>query len=157
MYNSIKILLLIVFTLSAQNKKSAINEAMDELEKAKSMWEKMQNKNIEYEIQWRNSIYHPCQSGPIIVKLKNNRLDTAFYRDTVWQHECKENFATPFLVDSIFDWLKEGILMPAAHYGAEYDTITGIPLNGYIDFEENVVDDEISFSIKVLGKSDNKQ
>jgi hypothetical protein len=128
MYNSIKIFLLIVFTLSAQNKISVINEAKDELEKAKSRWEKMRNENFEYEIMWRNSIYHPCQSGPIIVKLKNRRLDTAFYRDSVLQRECKEISATPFLVDSIFCWLKEGILMPAAHYGAKYDTITGIPL-----------------------------
>ena len=50
-------------------------------------------------------------------------------------------------VDGLFDVLRDAIERQAHRIDVTYDPISGVPLDVFIDYEQNIADEELGFSV----------
>ena len=104
--------------------------------------------NYQFNFRWE-CFCNETYVEPVSISVRENKIvDTAFVEDKVpftigrlWKYRT---------VDGLFDLVQEGINQKAYSISVEYHSELGYPIDGWIDYEEDSVDEELGFKIDGL-------
>jgi len=135
-------------------------ESYVEFKKNKAKWECLNYRDYSYEFVPQHQV---CYNQRVYVEVLNAQIvDTIILHPGVESH-CESNFNFWVTIDEIFYRIEEAVdssiqftevlflqgkTPPIAdRISIQYDTITGLPIDGYIDYNFGIGDDEYSWQI----------
>ena len=115
-----------------------------DLAQARQRWALSNVRSYDYTIR-RSCECAPDAVRAVTVSVTNGVVTRRVYADTgAPVPEATESFTT---VDALFEIIDAALVRHAAVVNASYDQTRGVPLGISIDFDLQMVDDEVSYSV----------
>ncbi|MCF2151998.1 DUF6174 domain-containing protein [Desmonostoc muscorum LEGE 12446] len=114
------------------------------------LWRQQRISNYRYEFT-RNCNCLPKATEPVIIEVRNRFPVSITYKSTT-QPADAELFQQYNTIPKLFNIIKDAIARHAANLTVQYDPILGYPTQINIDYDSEIADDEIFFTINNLQK-----
>lgn len=135
----------IVPLLSACESTGPRSPRLLELEIHQARWESLGPASYEYAVQ-RSCFCAPISLGPVRVRVEDGEVVERVYVDS--GTSVAGDLATVFpSVDGLFDVLRSAIDRRAARIDVTYDPDLGVPVDFWIDYSENAIDEELGMRV----------
>ena len=119
-----------------------------ELERNRERWVALSVTSYEYVVS-RRCLCPPSFLGPVRVRVEDGVVTQRTYVNPGDPIPGEPGEAFPS-VDGLFDALADAYERDAHSVEVTYDPETGVPLDIYIDYEENTADEELGFEVSTL-------
>lgn len=119
-----------------------------ELEENRARWASLSLTSYEYVLR-RGCFCTPAFIGPVRVRVDGGAVTQRTYVDVTEPVPTKPWELFPS-VDGLFDILADAYERDAHRVVVTYDPESGVPLDVFIDYEENIADEELGFTVQVL-------
>lgn len=134
------------FVLAACSPTEPEISQLAELRGHQERWQEQQPTNYEYVLQ-RVCECEPSESGPLRITVREGQIRSAVNAQTdevvaVDAEQVKS-------IEDLFVLLEEALPI-AYRVTAEYDATLGYPTSIFIDFQRDMVDEEMSFTVREL-------
>lgn len=141
-----RLLLVLALTLTSCDDDSF--SRLQELSTNRALWERVEPAAYVYAVQ-RRCFCGSSARGPVRVTVVAGEVVERRYVESgdPVPEELRELFPS---VDGLFEVLFEAYRREAHSIEALYDPDTGVPLDFFIDYEENVADEELGFEVTEL-------
>jgi len=119
-----------------------------ELDKNQAQWAALSLTSYEYVLR-RGCFCLPAVIGPVRVRVEEGAVTQRTYVDVTEPvpSELGELFPP---VDGLFDILADAYERDAHRVDVTYDPESGVPLDVFIDYVENIADEELGFTVQLL-------
>lgn len=104
----------------------------------------------DYDFRYRLGCFCDIRSvAPVIVSVRKDTVAEVVYADTRMpvEQEYRDDYPT---IDSLFATLREAARRKAFTIDVQYDPLHGYPVQAWIDYVENMADEEIRFTVDSL-------
>ena len=119
-----------------------------ELEVNRARWEASRPTSYSYTVE-RRCFCGVDARGPVVVRVSGGAVVARTYRDTGQAvPEALRDLFPP--VGGLFDILEDALDGGADHVQVTWDSASGVPLDFFIDYEENVADEEQGYGVLAL-------
>jgi hypothetical protein len=119
----------------------------DALDSARSTWESRGFSSYEFRVQ-RICFCAPPATAPLLVRVQDGRPVSVTNADT--GAPVSPDTGMPLTVDALFTVLDDAIDRDAARIDVQYDEALGYPLSMYIDYDERIADEEVTYQASGL-------
>lgn len=121
------------------------SDRQEELERNRALWARVAPDAYEYSLR-RHCFCGPDYLGPVRISVGAGGTVSRAYVDSGASvpDEIAEVFPT---VDGLFELLQEAIDRRAFELDVLYDSATGVPVDVWIDYLENAVDEELGLEV----------
>lgn len=128
---------------SVSHTESDLKEIEKVLSENRSKWASKGIKNYRYKFEWR-CYCAPEHVAPVIISIRNGSLySVASAKDGAPVNRSRyDNYRT---IDELFDLIQDGITKQAHQIRVSYDPELGYPASAYIDYKEQMADEENGF------------
>ena len=119
-----------------------------ELERHRDRWVSLAMTSYEYVLS-RQCFCARTFTGSVRVRVENGIVTSRVFdnaNDSI-RGEPGDAFPT---VEGLFDVIGEAYDRDAHRVDVTFDPETGVPLNVYIDYDENILDEELGFEVRTL-------
>ena len=142
----IPIILCVTLTILACSKSA---EVQKELTDNHRKWESRNIKDYKYTFR-RDCECTQDYRGPFIISVRNDAIDEVRFTDS-GEVVDKLKYKRYPTVEGLFRYIQEAIEKKAAKIQVEYDSELGYPTSAYIDYSEQMADEELVFKAERLG------
>jgi len=124
---------------------SDLGPEKDAYQTNKALWESVGPRSYVYAV--RRGCFCPVEAiGPVRVTVVDGVPRTRIYVESGEAVDPLLGGSFP-TVAGLFQIIGEAIELPAHQVDVTYDPVTGMPTDIYIDYSENTVDEETSFTV----------
>lgn len=126
----------------------SLHPLIDELEQNRNIWDSLAMESYVYVVE--RQCFCPVEArGPVEVAVENGEITGRIYPETgeVVANGNTDLFPT---VSGLFDVIEGAVEADAATIRVTWDEETGIPVDVWIDYMENVADEEVGFVVHSL-------
>lgn len=117
----------------------------DRVERNRERWLDLRPSDYRYEL--RRSCFCPVEYlGPVTLRVVDGQVVEAHYTETGVPVDAGTADAFPS-VDGLFDVLLDALDRDADRIDVDFDEDTGIPLEFFIDYEQNAADEELGYRV----------
>ena len=120
----------------------------DELERNRARWASLALTSYEYVVS-RSCFCPPSSLGPVRVRVEGGVVTERSFVDIIDPDPGEPGEWFPS-VAGLFDIIADAYERGAHDVEVTYDTETGVPLDVYIDYEENIADEELGLTVRSL-------
>ncbi|MBN4005177.1 DUF6174 domain-containing protein [Nostoc sp. LPT] len=114
------------------------------------LWRRQKISNYRYEFT-RSCNCLPKATEPVIIKVRNRVTTSITYKASQKPAEA-ELFQQYNTIPKLFNIIRDALIRKAANLTVQYDPILGYPTQINIDYNSQIADDEIFFTISNLQK-----
>jgi hypothetical protein len=128
--------------------KPKLTDIQSELDQNRKKWMSQMVSNYQFNFRW--ICFCALKSMETVnITVRENRIDSAAFvaGDVPVAIEGFKRYRT---IDGLFDLLQEGIDENAHSILVDYHSELGYPIDGWIDYEEAIADEELGFEIDSL-------
>ncbi|MCH1569957.1 MAG: DUF6174 domain-containing protein [Longimicrobiales bacterium] len=119
-----------------------------QLEENQAQWASLSLTSYEYVLR-RGCFCSPAFIGPVRVRVEGGAVTRRTYVELMEPVPTEPGQGFPS-VGGLFDIIARAYEQDAHRVVVTYDVESGVPLDVFIDFEANIADEELSFTIEVL-------
>ncbi len=129
-------------------KDDRLADVQSKLDQNRKKWMSKVVSNYQFNFRWE-CYCSPEYVAPVNISVRENRIDGAVFveNEVPVAVEGLERYRT---IEGLFDLLQEGIDENAHTISAHYHSELGYPVKASIDYEEDLVDEELGFDINSL-------
>lgn len=120
----------------------------DELERNRARWASLALTSYEYVVS-RSCFCAPSSLGPVLVRVEDGVVTERSFVDVIDPDPGEPGEWFPS-VTGLFDIIADAYERDAHDVEVTYDPETGVPLDVYIDYEENIADEELGLTVQSL-------
>ncbi len=118
---------------------------MRELDRNKALWERVRPSKYVFDVE-RLCFCGVEARGPVRVEVSAGRVSVRTYVDS--REPVPSTYESLFpSVDGLFELLVDAMERDAHQIEVTYDRETGVPIDLWIDYVENVADEELGFRV----------
>ena len=118
------------------------------LEENQAQWASLSLTSYEYVLR-RGCFCAPAFIGPVRVRVEGGAVSQRTYVDVTEPVLTEPGEVFPS-VDGLFDILVDAYERDAHRVDVTYDPESGVPVDVFIDYAENIADEELGFTVQVL-------
>jgi len=120
-------------------------DLLSQIEQNRSLWQQLGPASYQYGVQ-RLCFCGPDAIGPVRVTVQNGTVTSRVYTDS--NDPVATNLEELFPdVEGLFDVLIDAVERDAADISVTWDSTTGLPSEFFIDYNEQIADEELGFRI----------
>ena len=139
--------MLVDYDLKPDDKPKLIDIQL-ELDQNRKKWMSKMVSNYQFNFQW--ICFCALKSmEPVNITVRENRIDSAAFVEGD-APVAIEDFKRYRTIEGLFDLLQEAINRNAHSILVDYHPELGYPIDGWIDYEEAIADEELGFEINSL-------